>query len=155
MPHAILVPVCEANMTELMDLGEELTALSSYKVVFDREWATRMARMGMNSPDYFGRVAMLKDGTCCGFIVGSVTQMLLSPSYMAVEETIYVRDKTPFRASIAKQLMSALVHWSFAIKGAAFLRAGETSEISPKAVDAFFRSQGFRRNGTVYIKEPI
>lgn len=155
MSHATLVPITEARLDALVDLGEELTNLSCYKAPFDRTWTKGVARGGMNTPHFFCRMAQLEDGSYCGFIVGSVTQMLFSPQVMAVEETIYVRDKTPFRASIAKQLLSALATWAFDEKHASFLRAGETSDICPAAVDFFLRSQGFKRAGTLYIKEHV
>lgn len=153
MTHSILVPVCEANLPDLMVIGAELMALSQYKAPFDATWSTGIARGAMADPRFFGRMAMLDDGSYCGLIVGSVTTMLFSPAIMAVEETIYVREGTKYRASIAKQLLDALTRWAFNSKGASFIRAGETSAICPKAVDAFFRSQGFKRSGTLYCKE--
>lgn len=147
------MPICEANLDDLADIAVELMNLSAYKAPPDRDWIKWNALCGIRSPKHFGRLAVLRDGTYCGLIVGSVEQMLFSPKLMAYEETIYVREGTPFRASIAGQMMDALEHWAFVTKGADFIRAGETSEICPKAVDAFLRRKRYRRNGTLYVKE--
>ena len=122
---------------------------------FDAQWAENMARSCMHMPQYFGRLAVLDNGIVCGIVIGSTCHMLFSPQIIGVEETIYVREGTPFRASIAKQLLGAMVTWAFTERNAAFVRAGETSEICPVAVDTFFRSQGFKRAGTLYKKDAI
>lgn len=155
MPNSILVPVCEANLVDLVNLGEELMRLAPvYASPFDREFAMCVGRGGMNNPNFFMRLAMLRDGTYVGFIGGAAQHQLFNPQMMVADETIYVREGTLFRASIAKQLLCALTTWAFEVKKAAYVRVGETSQINPRAVDAFFRSQGFRKSGTLYNKEP-
>lgn len=124
-----------------------------YTSPFDREFAMCVARGGMLNDNFFMRLAMLKDGTYCGFIGGSAQHQLFNPQMTVADETIYVREGTPFRASIAKQLLCALTTWAFEVKKAAYVRLGETSQINPSGVDAFFRSQGFRKSGTLYNKE--
>lgn len=153
--HSILVPVCEANLIDLVDLGEELMRLAAnvYKSPFDRQFAEDVGRGGMNDPNFFMRLAMLRNGKYVGFIGGSAQHQLFSPQIRVVDETIYVKEGTPFRAAIAKQLLCALTKWAFEVKNAAYVRLGETSQINPKGVDAFFRSQGFHRSGTLYNKE--
>lgn len=154
MAHSILVPVCEANLVDLVDLGEELMRLAPvYKSPFDRQWAENVARGGMSDPNFFMRLAMLRNGSYVGFIGGAAQHQLFNSRSVVADETIYVREGTPFRASIAKQLLCALTTWAFEVKNAAYVRLGETSQINPKAVDAFFRSQGFRKSGTLYNKE--
>ena len=154
--HATLVAVSEETLPALVEIGRELVnSQTAYPMLFDARWTEGIARTCMNLPNYFCHMAVLDDGTVCGFIVGSTCHMLFSPQVMGVEETIYVRQGTPFRTSIAKQLLTAMVHWAFVDRHASFIRAGETSEICPKAVDAFFRSQGFKRAGTLYKKEVI
>lgn len=155
MSHAILVPVCEENVVDIVNLAEELMSLSRYKEPFDRSWALHMANTCCNLPNMFGRLAMLEDGSYCGFIIGSTSHVLYSPKLVSTQETIYVRDGTRFRASIGKQLMNALTHWAFTVKKAMILRTGETSGISPKGVDAFFKGLGFLPFGSLYIKENI
>lgn len=155
MNNAVLVPVTENNLSAFLDLGEELMGLSSYKQAFDRKWAAQVARDCITNPRYFARLALLPTGKPCGLVVGSVSQMLFSPQIMAVEETIYVREGTPFRAAVAKQLLWALTKWAFVSKEAAFIRAGETSGIRPAAVDAFFKHCGFHKSGTLYCKDLI
>jgi acetyltransferase (GNAT) family protein len=152
--HSILVPVCEANLTDLVDLGEELMRLAPvYQSPFDREFAMCVGRGGMSNNNFFMRLAMLRNGTYVGFIGGAAQHQLFNPRPVVADETIYVRDGTPFRASIAKQLLGALTTWAFEVKNAAYVRLGETSQINPRGVDAFFRSQGFRKSGTLYNKE--
>jgi len=155
MTHSTLVPVSEDNLEALLDLTQELVALSSYSITFDRDWTRAIARGGMRASHMFGRMARLDNGTYVGMIIGSATPMMLTPQRIGVEETIYVREGTPFRASIAKQLLTALEVWAFGEMQVAFLRAGETSEICPKAVDAFFRGCGFKRAGSIYKKERV
>jgi len=154
MAHATLIEVTEHTLPWLVAIGRELVASqSAYSMPFDDAWTEKMARSCMTRDDYFGRLAVLPSGIVCGLIVGSTTPMLFSPQIMAVEETIFVREGTSFRASIAKQLLTALTEWAFEVRNASFIRAGETSKICPKAVNAFFRSQGFSHAGTLYKKE--
>lgn len=155
MAHtATFAAVCEANLQDLVTLSQELMGLSAYPTPFDARWTEGMARSCMVLPQYYARMAYV-DGKVCGLIVGSTCPMLFSPAVMGVEETIYVREKTPFRASIAKHMLSGLVTWAFKERNASFIRAGETSEMCPRAVDAFFRSQGFKRSGTLYKRDTL
>lgn len=149
--HAVLVPICNANAVEIAAIGVELMKLSAYTTPPDPQWIMQNVRRMCDNYYFFGRLALV-DGEPVGLIVGSIQFMLFANKKFGVEETVYVRDGTKFRASIAKQLLKALEHWAFTVHNAEFIRAGETSEIAPKAVDAFFRGQGYRKNGTLYVK---
>lgn len=142
-------------MVDLVNLGEELMGLAAnvYKSPFDRQWAMRVGRGGMRDDNFFMRLAMLRNGEYVGFIGGAAQHQLFNPRPVVADETIYVREGTPFRVSIAKQLLDALEKWAFEVKNAAYVRLGETSQINPRGVDAFFRSQGFHKSGTLYNKE--
>lgn len=128
-------------------------AANVYKSPFDRQFAENVGRGGMNNPNFFMRLAMLRNGEYVGFIGGAAQHQLFNSQMTVADETIYVRQGVPFRASIAKQLLCALTTWAFEVKNAAYVRVGETSQINPHAVDAFFRSQGFHKSGTLYNKE--
>ena len=153
MRNFSIVPVDESNVSAFTDIVKELVGLSSYKAKFDRNFVYSMAHKGMFATNYYLRLAQLSDETHCGLVIGSVTTLLFAQEKMGVEETIYVKEGTPFRASIAKALLAGMEDWMFNTHNVSFIRAGETSDISPVAVDAFFRSQGYKHAGTLYKKE--
>lgn len=138
---------------QLVELCRELMAASKYRQPFNADYVSGLAHRVVRMPSYLVLTAWQAGETApllVGFIAGSVGPMLFAPDLVAVEETVYVRPDTAKRASVANQLMDGLKAWAFKDKGAAFIRGGETSGMEPRAVDFFFRRNGYKRSGTIY-----
>lgn len=158
--EAVISPLERWQIPALMSMSAELMAASKYTQPFDLAYAEKLALDTLDVDTFQIWMAWrwadsLAKPMPYGMIIGSVSPMLFSPQLMAVEETIYVRRKTPFRGLVANQLMQTLIDWAFNTHKAAFLRAGETSGIEPKATGHFMRRNDLKLSGTLYHMENV
>ena len=140
------------NFAYAVGLARELHALSVFAQhgpEFDWSYYTAVLTHGMESPNYFILLARL-DGAYVGAVWGKVENFYFSPKRLGLEEAWYVRENTPNRAAIGKQLMQAFVDWCINEQDAVMVQSGDIAGINPSRVDALYRHMGFTRFGVLF-----
>ena len=141
----------EQLLEAAIQLGQEAHSLSpNYAcAAYDSECVRSNLRLAMTLPDWFLAIACI-DTVPVGYIMGTVHSFIMSPAKHTCVEQMFVRAINRSRALVAKQLISALKFWAFNCHNSVMIRAGESSGISPRAVDYFFKRMGFYQMGTLY-----
>ena len=142
----------EKRVPDIVALAGKLVSQCRDEPTYDPEIAAMTALSGLSNPQWFGCLAYLMSQPV-GFIIGTYSAPLFSRVRRGYLEHIYVEEDTPSRAKVGKLLHNALEHWALIENRCVNLQMAENSGINPQAVDAFYRSLGYRIAGAIYMKD--
>lgn len=134
-------------------LCRELHSLGSYRdVPVDEVYLYNFIMNAACDPEnWFTMLAKDDDGYYVGMVAGMIVPMVFTPRRIGIEHAWYVREGTPNRGKVAKQLMQNFVDWAVMERDAMHVQAGDVANINSVAVDGLYRLLKFKRAGTIYM----
>lgn len=143
-------PLRDDNVAHGCALAQELVSLGTFgnEVPFNWDYFFGFLLRSMDRPEFYIRLANV-DGHYVGGVCGHLEPFLFAPVLMGIEDAWYVREGTPDRAKIAKQLMQGFVDWCY-FRDAIMVQSGDVAGINTIGVDALYKRLGFERFGSIY-----
>lgn len=135
-------------LVNLLDALRRTTSYRAIKVDWMRVVATITA-LATTPTEGFVRVSEI-DGKIAGCLIGTVQPLW----WVAAKEGACVVSDLVFHTAKGRDgraLLRAFSEWAFKVPRVIRIEMGVSADTELKAVERFFRSQGFRREGTLFV----